>query len=158
MKRIVSIIILIIMCSCDYFDKRKVNADDILNEELKTFNWNEVDEYPNFENCDASEEKEQRKRCFEETLTSAIYASLNDAGIVVTESLNDTLVMVFQISETGELELLEVQDSETIEAHIPMIDSLLIEGLKDLPEIYPAVKRGQQVRTQFKLPVVITAN
>lgn len=158
MKRLVYIIILLLLYSCDYFDKRKVNADDLLNEELKTFNWNEVDDYPNFETCDESQEKENRKRCFEETLTMAIFTSLSEAGIIVTESFNDTIIMEFQISETGDLELIQIEENEIISANIPNIDSLLISGLKNLPKIYPAVKRGQQVRTQFKLPVVINAN
>ena len=158
MKKLTYIFLLLLLCSCDYFDKRKVNADELLNEELKTVNWNEVDDYPNFETCDETEDKLSRKKCFEETLTRAIFTSLNEAGIVVTESFSDTLMMVFQISEKGELQLIEIEENELISANIPNIDSLLISGLNDLPKIYPAVKRGQQVRTQFKLPVVINAD
>ena len=34
-------------------------------------------------------------------------------------------------------------------------DSLLVASVKDLPNIFPAIKRGQQVKTEFKLPIII---
>ena len=53
------------MWSCNYFDAKKVSADDILEEELQTFTWNEVDEYPSFEMCDSLSSKAEKKQCFE---------------------------------------------------------------------------------------------
>jgi hypothetical protein len=38
---------------------------------------------------------------------------------------------------------------------IPNIDSLLINSLKTIPKIYPAIKRGQQVTTSFEFPIVV---
>jgi len=38
---------------------------------------------------------------------------------------------------------------------IPNIKTLLDNSLDGLPELYPALKRGQQVTTVFKLPIVI---
>ena len=58
MKYISLFLIFFCLNSCDYFDKKKVNADDLLNQELKTFNWNEVDVYPSFTTCDSSDVKE----------------------------------------------------------------------------------------------------
>jgi len=150
----------LVLCftSCDYFDKRKVYSEDILKEDLQTFNWNEVDEYPTFAICDNVSTKAQRKQCFETTLTTFIMSQFEKEMIVVTEDINDTIMITFQISETGTLSVIDIKSSDLIKAQIPKMDTLLTESLKELPKIFPAIKRSQQVKTEFKLPIVINVN
>ena len=154
------VILFLVLCfsSCDYFDKKKVYSEDILKEDLQTFNWNEVDEYPTFAVCDSVSTKMQRKECFEITLTTFIMSQLADEMIIVTKDLNDTITITFQISEKGELSVIEIKSSDLIRVQIPEMDTLLVKSLKDLPQIFPAIKRGQQVKTEFKLPIVINVN
>ena len=158
MKYFTILFFVICFSSCEYFDKKKVYSEDILKEDLQTFNWNEVDEYPTFAACDNSPTKVQKKQCFETTLTSHITSQLSNENIIVTEDVNDTIVITFQISEKGKLSVLDIKSSTQIEAQIPEIDTLLINSLKGLPQIFPAIKRSQQVKTEFKLPVVINVN
>ena len=150
-------ILLLVLCfsSCDYFDKKKVYSEDILKEDLQTINWNDVDEYPTFSSCDSSSTKDQRKQCFETTLTTYITTQLSNEIIVVTEDINDTIIITFQISEKGKLTVLDIKSSNLIKSQIPKMDTLLVKSLKGLPQIFPAIKRSQQVKTEFKLPVVI---
>ena len=153
-------ILLLIVCvsSCEYFDKKKVYSEDILNENLKIFNWNEVDQYPVFSICDSISTNSKKKQCFETTLTKFIISQLESETIIVTKAINDTVWITFQISETGKLGILNIKSSDLIKAQIPEIDSLLTRNLKGLPKIFPAIKRSQQVKTQFNLPVVISVN
>lgn len=151
-------LLIICLTSCDYFEKKKVNAEDILNEELQTFNWNEVDEYPSFISCDSSSTKVERKQCFEQTLTQNISSHLSASSIIVTETIADTVIMTFQISETGVLKIMDIESSALTKSQIPELDSILTRSIIDLPQIFPAIKRGQQVKTQFKMPVVINAD
>lgn len=155
MKYLTILFLILCVSSCDYFDKKKVYSEDILKKDLQTFNWNEVDEYPTFAVCDSSSTKAQRKYCFETTLSSHIISQLDIEKIVVTKDINDTIIIRFQISETGKLSVIDIKISDLIKAQIPKIDTLLIESLKDLPKIFPAIKRSQQVKTEFKLPIVI---
>lgn len=158
MKYLIILFLGLCISSCDYFDKKKVYSEDILKEDLQTFNWNEVDEYPTFSSCDNSTTKEQLRQCFETALTSYITSQLSNETIIVTEDVNDTVVITFQISENGKLNVLEIKSSDLIKTQIPEIDTLLINSLKGLPQIFPAIKRGQHVKTEFKLPVVISVN
>jgi len=135
-----------------------VYSEDILKEDLRTFNWNEVDEYPTFAVCDNATSKVERKDCFVSTLTTFIMSQLSKEIFVVTEDINDTIMISFKISEKGVLSILEIISSDLIKEQIPKIDTLLIESLNDLPKIFPAIKRSQQVKTQFNLPVVINVN
>jgi len=151
-------ILIVCLSSCDYFDKKKVNTQDIVNEELQTFNWNDVDEYPSFTVCESSSSKQESKQCFETTLITHITNRLTKETIVVTENVEDTVMIKFHISETGNLSVLNIKNKEITKEQIPNLDSLLLNSLDSLPKIFPAIKRGQQVKTEFTLPIVIQVN
>ncbi len=53
MNRIAFLFLIVLFTSCEYFDKKKINSKDLLEEELQTFNWNDVDTYPTFSSCDS---------------------------------------------------------------------------------------------------------
>lgn len=158
MKYFLIVFCAIILTSCNYFEKKKVHTKDILEEELQTFNWNDVDEYPTFELCDTASGKENKKKCFENSLTQILNKHLSNQNIVVTEDVSDTIVLKITISNQGQFTVNDIESSELTKAQIPNIDSLLIHGFDSLPKIYPAIKRSQQVTTQFSLPVVVSIN
>jgi hypothetical protein len=158
MKHLCLLFGFLLLVSCNYFDVKKTTSDAILNEELKTFNWNEVDDYPSFASCHDDVSKEEKKVCFQNTLTAIITNKFKRDTIVVSQNIDDTIYIKFQISETGILSLLETKvDSITLQ-EIPNINELLTNSLDSLPKIYPAIKRGQQVKTTFTLPVIIRVN
>jgi hypothetical protein len=148
----------LLLVSCNYFDVKKTTSDAILNEELKTFNWSEVDDYPSFASCNDDVSKDEKKRCFQNTLTAIITNKIQRDTIVVSQDIDDTIYIKFQISEKGALTLLEARVDSVIGHEIPNIHEILVNSLDSLPEIYPAIKRGQQVKTAFTLPVIIQVN
>ncbi|WP_299102226.1 hypothetical protein [uncultured Winogradskyella sp.] len=158
MNRIVCLLILLFATSCNYFEKKKVYPEDLLEEELQTFNWNEVDTYPTFEGCDSLTEKEESKVCFQHTLISSVNKFLAEQNIIVANDVFDTIKLNIIIDKQGDLviESMKIHPETVIE--IPEIDSLLRQSLESIPKIYPAIKRGQQVTTAFELPVIIQIN
>ncbi|WP_452600778.1 hypothetical protein [Pontimicrobium sp. MEBiC06410] len=158
MRKVVFFFILLSVTSCNYFDAKKIATEDILKEELKTFNWNEVDAYPVFASCENSIEKKDRKQCFENTLSSYITNSLATETIIVTQDINDTILLELQISEVGALHLKSIKVDSITRVEIPNIETLLYNSLQSLPKIYPALKRDKPVKTEFKLPIVINVN
>lgn len=155
MNRIFLLVLLLTICSCDYFDKEKVYTEDILAEELQTFNWKDVDEYPTFESCESTTGKENKKVCFENTLRSILNSNLAKHQIIVSEDINDTVRLKITIDTEGVFFVDDIVSSDIIKSQIPQLDSLLRRSLDSLPKIYPAIKRSQQVKTQFVLPVII---
>ncbi|WP_298237731.1 hypothetical protein [uncultured Algibacter sp.] len=143
------------LVSCEYFNVKKTSSEAILKEELQTFNWNEVDAYPSFSACDSILTKLAGKLCFERILRMHIMTSLLKETIIVTQDINDTLSLEFIVSETGDLALMHVKVDSLTSAEIPNILDLLNKSLDSLPKIFPATKRGQQVKTEFKLPIII---
>ena len=158
MQRICLFLAIILLNSCEYFNVKKTSSDAILEEELQSFKWNEVDEYPTFSICNNSTTKFETKQCFESTITRAITTQLTTENIIVTQDIEDTIYIKFQISEKGELSVLKIKTDSITSQEIPNIEDLLISSLDSLPEIFPAIKRSQKVKTEFTLPVVINVN
>ncbi len=158
MKRIAVFILFSTLVSCQYFDVKKTTSEAILTEELKTFNWNEVDSYPGFLTCEDLQAKAETKQCFETTLANHISNQLQTKTIIVNQDINDTIMLSFLISEKGVLQIQNIQVDSITTLEIPEIKSFITESLNTLPKIFPAIKRGQQVKTQFKLPIVLQVN
>lgn len=152
---IVSILVLMLL-SCENFKVKKTSSEAILKEELQTFNWSDVDQYPSFENCESSISKAEKKVCFQYTLTNHITDFLQNERIVVSQDIYDTVLLQMQVSKQGELKLLDVKMDSLTQREIPEIDSIIRNSLDSLPKIFAAIKRGQQVTTEFSLPLIIS--
>ncbi|MFL1011029.1 hypothetical protein [Flavisericum labens] len=146
------------LTACEYFNVKKTSSEAILNEELQTFNWNDVDEYPSFSDCESSISKVERKVCFHNTLTNHITNFLQKEVIVVSRDIHDTVMLQIQVSKEGDLSLMSAKIDSITEYEIPEIKTLLQKSLDSLPNIFPAIKRGQQVTTEFNLPLIISVN
>ncbi|MCL5126842.1 hypothetical protein [Algibacter sp. L4_22] len=155
MKQICVFLSVLMLCSCEYFNVKKTSSEAILKEELQTFNWSDVDAYPSFSECDSIETKTDRKSCFESVLTLHIWEFLKQEKIVVTHDISDTIILSFRVSETGDLKLRNAKIDSLTRHEIPEIESLLYKSLDGLPQVFPANKRGQQVKTEFELPIII---
>lgn len=158
MKRLSLVLTILFLTSCNYFENKKVYTKDLLEEELQTFNWNDVDEYPTFASCDTSSGKSNKQACFENTLRTILNTNLSQYNIIVNEDVNDTIVLKITIDKQGGFTVNEIVSHAQTKAQIPQLDSLLLRGFDSLPKIFPAIKRSQQVATQFVLPVVVNIN
>lgn len=152
------ILLVFMLTSCEYFKVKKTSSEAILKEELETFNWNDVDVYPTFAECDSVALKEEKKQCFEYAIIEHISYYLHEEMIVVTKDINDTIMLQFQVSKSGDLTLVNAQIDTLTSQEIPEISNLLNKSLDALPKIFPAIKRGQHVTTEFNLPVIINVN
>ena len=155
MKRVIFVLICLVLSSCNYFDVKKTSSEEILKEELQTFNWKDVDVFPAFASCDSSSSIQERKLCFQNTLINHIQNHLTNENMVVSTDLKDTIVIDFKLSDKGEISILNLKvRSETLKA-LPNITNQINSAIDSLPKIYPAIKRGQLVTTQFRLPIII---
>lgn len=158
MKQCFLILFILVLYSCDYLNVKKVSKDTILKEELKTFNWENVDAYPSFFNCDSLQLKAEKRICFEHTLHTHINKFLQNKTIVVGRDLNDTLTLKFRVSKHGNISFLKAEINSSTKLEIPEINSLIIESLDSLPQISAAIKRSQPVTTEFEIPLIIKVN
>ena len=80
---------------------------------------------------------------------------MSQEKFIVAHNLNDTITIEFELSEKGVISILNMKIKEKTLSDLPNLKEQLIASIDSLPQIFPAIKRGQQVTTQFKLPIVV---
>jgi len=158
MYRLLLLLCCILLTSCNYFESKKVSKESIVQQELKTFTWNEVDTYPSFKVCESFETEALKKTCFETEITNHVFETLNNANVEVYDALSETIELQLTISDEGVFNIESSKVSQNLKTLIPEINTILSESISSLPEAYPAIKRGQQVKTQFVLPILLEVN
>jgi len=156
MKFYINYILFLIFFSCDFTSNKELVVEDLVSNDLKTFNWSDVDTYPRFQNCDTIINKESNFDCFVNTITSNLQSNLINNSVVVNSSLSDTLIINFNVTNKGDIVLSELSNESVISELNVLIDSIFKHTVSDLPKLYPAIKRGQPVKTKFILPILIS--
>ena len=156
MKRTLLAVLFLSLIACN-FETKKISSEEVLEQETRSLNWKEVDEYPAFEDCQNLTNLTEAKNCFERKVSSTIYSFLSSQQPVVTESINDTLFIYLEITKEGRAQIDSMRVDTTITNQLPEIRNWVRQSLDSLPKIYPASKRGIPVSTVFKMPVVVRA-
>jgi|TARA_B110000240_G_scaffold155625_1_gene172843 hypothetical protein len=158
MKYYIASFLILVVFSCDLTINKELSVNQLVSDELETFNWSDVDTYPRFQNCDTIINKELNFQCFVNTLTSKVQTNLSNTGVIVDKSIKDTVMISFRVSDKGKITLDELfSESEVLNVNL-LIDSIFKLSILDLPKLYPAIKRGQPVNTKFKLPILVSTN
>ena len=143
-------------CEYDFQIDRKISVDEFINEELKSFNWNEVDQYPVFENCLELNSVSQKNKCFVETITNNFTANLKKNNLVLNRTLVDTVNMVLMVDKKGLISVESINISKKNLKYKEVINSSFNLTISNFPKLYPAIKRGQQVDVIFTMPIIIS--
>ncbi|MEM7085295.1 MAG: hypothetical protein AAF489_03885 [Bacteroidota bacterium] len=157
MKQLKFLFILLLVSSCQYFETEKISSDTFYEEEMKTIDWEQVDQYPAFSNCEQFGEKADQKRCFETTISRYVHEFVANKNLVTQSDLNSTIQMDFTISKLGEISSLNVVMDSTLQKKMPRLKEWLTLSIDSLPKLLPAYKRGIPVETKFRLPVIINS-
>lgn len=155
MKPYYLLIVFLIFNSCQYFETPVPSEQELLQKELKSINWKEVDEYPSVVDCEKIEDKKQRQKCFFEVLTQLIQEKLSVDTLSILYPELDTIEVKVTIFPNATMQFEPQFPKDSIAYDKIKIDSILKVRLVDFPKINPAKKRGVPVKTQFILPVIL---
>ena len=144
---------LIFFCSCQFIDKKKLDSESFLENQLTSFKWDELDQYPTFETCDENNNYEQNKICFESILSNHFIEFFKANNNISLKKTTDTLIFELKVSKAGQIFISNSKSQFSIYP-VGFID-FLQHSFLDLPVLYPAIKRSQYVDSSFKLPVII---
>lgn len=157
MKRFGVLFCCLFLVSCNWLTSKKEVKESLIQKELETINWNDVDRYPLFENCDETMSREQQKLCFENGFNQHFLKSLQQQPLIVHRNLNDTLKVLLLIGKKGEVTILQINKSKKIAEQIPEIDTLIAYTVETLPKVYPALKRNIPVNMKIQMPIILKA-
>ena len=156
MKKIIQLLFLILVIqSCQYFDKQVPDEKELLEQELKKINWDEVDEFPSVLQCDTIKDVEIKRQCFFDYLAQTIQERIGIDTLQMLYPEMDTIEVKVTINPDASLQFEPQFSKDSITYDKVKIDSILTSRLSDFPKVEPAIKRGVKVKTQFVLPVII---
>ena len=148
-------ILLLVFSSCQYFEKQVPSEKELLQKELKSINWKEVDEYPSLVDCESVTDKKQQQQCFFERLTQLIQEKLSVDTLAVLYPELDTIEVKVTVFPNATLQFEPQFPKDSVAYDTIKIDSILRARLVGFPKVNPAIKRGIPVKTQFILPVIL---
>jgi hypothetical protein len=128
---------------------------DLLQKELKSINWKEVDEFPSVYGSDTIENKIERQQCFFEYMTQLIQHKLSVDTLSVLYPELDTIEVKVTVYPNSRIIFEPLFPKDSVAYDTVKIDSILKARLVGFPKINPAIKRGIPVKTQFILPVIL---
>ena len=140
---------------CQYFDKKAPDEQELLQQELKKINWNEVDEFPTVLQCDTIKDAAVKKQCFFDYLAQTIQDRIGIDTLQILYPEMDTIEVKVTINPDASLKFEPQFSKDSVTYDKIKIDSILTARLSDFPKVEPAIKRGIKVKTQFVLPVII---
>ena len=137
--------------SCQFFDA-PTSREKLLQNELKSINWNQVDEFPMIAECEILNTPEQQKQCFFEFLSADIKKRIKN-NLKDTIFIKDTIFVKVIIMPTSKVifQTSTATNSSFIECQI---DSILRKDTLNFPNVKPASKRGMLVKSEFILPII----
>jgi hypothetical protein len=153
-KHVISAILAIVLSSCQFVEKQP-DKQQLLEKELQTINWNEVDEFPSVSDCDSLTDKDVRKQCFFDFLAQAITQRLAAETFASSLTAPDTIEVKVTVFPDSTLKFEPQFEKDAAMYDSKKVDSILHSRLADFPKVSPAIKRGMPVKCQFVLPVIL---
>ena len=153
MRFLLTLICVFLMISCEYLAPKEEKTRRIVQEELSSIDWNDVDQYPLFTSCAESISKEEQRLCFENELLAHFSKTLSEFEFILSEYVGDTIYVDFLVERDGSITVLDIEDQETVQEQIPEFNAIITQSLKSLPKIEPALKRGIPVTAKFRIPL-----
>ena len=153
MYRLFLLLLFLVLASCDFFESKGKRTQEFINAELQQIDWNAIDSYPLFLDCDETASKETQRQCFEQTLTTHFESTLNEFEFIIDSDSNPVVFVTFVIDTEGRINVIEIDKDAAILEQMPEFDGIVSQSLKNIPAIAPALKRGIPVSTKFRIPI-----
>ena len=157
-KGIILILLASMGVSCEWFASRETKTRKLVETELSSINWNEVDQFPLFEDCNETTSKPEQRSCFENTLVMHLSMALQDFDFRSEAPLTDTLFVDFLVDNQGGIAVIAIEENREFQQENPEFERIVSGSLRSLPRLQPALKRGIPVAAKFRVPLVIHTN
>ena len=142
--------------SCDFISPKKTT---LINTRLadSAIDFDDVDVYPLFMDCNNCDTSEKQNLCFEMELIRRLQKLTSKTVLDASGKINDTVLVDILVNTQGEISIVKIHKNEVVTEQIPELDSLLYKSIASLPAaVQPSLKRGIPVNSMFKLPILVS--
>ena len=140
------------MLSCSYVESAFQKTPPPVLDTVVDFN--SVDTSPSFPACD-SLLGVAKTACFSIVLHQRFSENLANHSLHAKDSVDENLSIDLSIDAQGVISVKQIHAAAKLLEVLPTLDSLLRKSVQELPKVYPAIKRGIPVATQYQLPIRI---
>ena len=146
----------VLVVGCHLFESTKVSSKEI----KAASTWSEKDQSPTFSECESIEDAEDKKICFESTISNSILDYIDQNPLESSESISEEISVVIIIDKEGYFSLDEIERSRKMDSAIPNLEEQLLSAISMIPQAEPAIKTnvGSFVSTKIVLPIMIVAD
>lgn len=124
-------------------------------------NFNEVEQPPLFEDCDATASADDQRICFKQGITKFIIANLQYPKDAYELGVEGKVFISFVINEEGETEDVKIARGVSLAEGASAAELDAAKSLEDyalalignFPKLSPAQKDGKSISMEFKLPI-----
>lgn len=153
MRLILSIIgVLLGMTSCQ-FTETEERRTILVNEGLSQVNWNDVDYYPNFGDCDPVAEKSKRLACFQQAFSAKCQRLIEELNYTVDKDIDERAELLFEVTHFGFVNLLDISASDYLLQELPQVEVDLRNLFSETITVQPAMKSGKQVSVRCSMQI-----
>tara|TARA_B100000963_G_scaffold361927_1_gene400951 strand:+ start:8824 stop:9306 length:483 start_codon:yes stop_codon:yes gene_type:complete len=146
----------VLAVGCHLFESTKVSSKEI----KAASTWSEKDQSPTFSECESIDDAENKKICFESTISNSILDFIDQNPLESSESISEEISVVIIIDKEGYFSLDEIERSRKMDNAIPNLEEQLLSAINMIPQAEPAIKTnvGTFVSTKIVLPIMIVAD
>ncbi len=148
-------LLFIFLTSCELFSPNKSISSGNLQVLDTVIDYTSVDVYPIFSDCENYAESNDQKDCFETSITEKLAEILSENELKVKNEVNDTTAIDILIDNTGKASLVGISSPKSILNELPNLESIIRNGINQLPTVKPALKRGMFVKSQYRLVIIV---
>ena len=154
--RVFSIFMVLLTCtSCDFFRLKKTSPLRVLDTVI---DFSSVDTSPSFENCIDLIDKSEKTTCFRTTMHGHITTSLQSYPMQLPAAIEETITVTLLIDIYGKVSVQHIDTSDQLKEVQQVLDRAIRLSLAKIPPLFPALKRGIPVATQYQIPIEIRGN
>lgn len=153
-KLLFAILVLASFTSCEFLQKKLCGtASGVVMDTI--VDYHSVDAYPSFSVCDSLVNAAAKNRCFTNNLYTHLSSSLMAYTFTVSERIDEKVAVTLKIDAKGKATLVTIVSSEQVKEELPQLDSLIKASVQTLPQMFPALKHGIPVATEYVVPLVL---
>lgn len=152
------VLVLCGLSSCVLFESKEKKTQDLVTKELDAIDWNNVDAYPIFEDCDENWTQTKQRECFENGLLEHFSKTLNTFEFVLKKGVDPTVQVDFIVDTEGKIIVFDIEKDAAIDEQMPEFDNIISQSLLRVPTLAPAIKNRVPVKAKFRIPIVLKVN
>ena len=158
MRKFMLVLVLCGFTSCNFFDSKEKKTQELVQKELNEIDWNDVDSYPLYDDCDENLTKTAQRECFENELLKHCSKTLKEFEFILDSDIDPSVLVDFLVDKNGRISILDIEKDTAIDKQMPEFEEIIRQSLRRMPPLEPALKRGIPVKAKFRIHIVLKVN